>query len=416
MRSKIKTILAFAVIVIVTVTAFVLDKADQTTDVAPTGNTMIHLYGEAHGVKRYYEIELNEWERYYKEGYRNLFLELPYSSAEFLNEWMQVDSDELLDLFFEEIQGTQSGNEHYYEFFRAIKERCPETVFWGTDVAHQYDTTGQRYLKFLEEKGLADSEQYLLAAQNNRQGEEFHTKDGDSNGISDIREAYMISNFIDAYSKCGGKIMGIYGSYHTNLYVPGRMGYELREYYGDVISSSTVGNIAFSQMGRPYEFGFCITGLIFLLMLFVPNIIWSQKGISEAYTEIAKNENKILLLLERTGEALTSTVLLIFTALNPKVMLHNGLYFEWKILIWIMAFVLMVLYECYWIRYFKSGKTLEIFYGSFCGFPVPGALLPVLAVFLLGIYSGNLIVVASSIILGIGHIGIHVGHMREVNR
>jgi hypothetical protein len=45
---------------------------------------------------------------------------------------------------------------------------------------------------------------------------------------------------------------------------------------------------------------------------------------------------------------------------------------------------------------------------------VAGATLPVIAVVLLGIYSRNYIMIAAGIILGIGHIGIHIQHRREV--
>ena len=78
-----------------------------------------------------------------------------------------------------------------------------------------------------------------------------------------------------------------------------------------------------------------------------------------------------------------------------------------------MAFVLMILYECYWIRYFRSSKTMKDMYSSFAGFPVAGATLPVIAVLLLGLYSLNIFLIICSVILGIGHIGIHVMHMRD---
>ena len=78
------------------------------------------------------------------------------------------------------------------------------------------------------------------------------------------------------------------------------------------------------------------------------------------------------------------------------------------------AFVLMILYECYWIKYFRSERTLKDQYSSFAGFPVAGATLPVIAVFLLGLYSMNLVVIVSGGILGIGHIGIHLMHYKEI--
>lgn len=414
-KARVKTISAFGIVLLFVVAGLLLDHFDQTTDVFPNENTVISLYGEAHGFKRYYDIEFEVWSKYYDEGYRNLFVELPYYSAEFLNEWMKADSDELIDLFFEEIRGTQSGNESYYEFFHEIKERCPETIFYGTDVGHQYDTTGARYLEYLEENGLDDSEQYRLAKECIRQGIEFCNNDTEQNGMTELRESYMVSNFIDAYTRCGGgRIMGIYGSYHTNLYNPDLMAGKLRAQYGDIISSVKLSTLAFMRIGRPYDLGFCATGFLFLLMLFVPNIIWARKAKPDGYDESARKENKLLLILERVGEVLVSTSLVIFTAINPKVMFLEGFHFEWKLIIWMTAFVLMVLYECYWIKYFRSSKTLKDFYMSFAGFPVAGATLPVIACLLLGIYSGNVIVIGAAVILGIGHIGIHVMHRKEI--
>ena len=148
-------------------------------------------------------------------------------------------------------------------------------------------------------------------------------------------------------------------------------------------------------------------------MLFVPNIIWVRKGQPAGYDESVQNENKILLMFERIGQVLVTTAFLIFPAINPKIMVLDGFFFEWKIIIWITAVVLMVLYEGFWIRYFKSAKTMQDYYTSFAGFPLAGATLPVIASLLLGIYSGNVIVICASIILGIGHIGIHFMHAME---
>ena len=73
----------------------------------------------------------------------------------------------------------------------------------------------------------------------------------------------------------------------------------------------------------------------------------------------------------------------------------------------------MILYECYWARYFRSERTLKDFYSSFAGFPVAGASLPVIAAAVLGIYSKNPVMLLSSLILGVGHIGIHAAHRRQ---
>lgn len=49
------------------------------------------------------------------------------------------------------------------------------------------------------------------------------------------------------------------------------------------------------------NFGFSYIGLIFLLMLMLPNIVWS-KNKPKDYDKYVKNENRVLLLFERVGE------------------------------------------------------------------------------------------------------------------
>lgn len=61
------------------------------------------------------------------------------------------------------------------------------------------------------------------------------------------------------------------------------------------------------------HFGFSYVGLIFLLLLLIPNIIWAKHQ-PPGYT--AEHENKVLLALERAGEALTTACALIFSDFN----------------------------------------------------------------------------------------------------
>ena len=154
------------------------------------------------------------------------------------------------------------------------------------------------------------------------------------------------------------------------------------------------------------HFGFSYIGLIFLLMLIVPNIIWSKNKPKE-YDKYVKNENKLLLLFERIGEILVTCLSLIFSDFNINKIS------SWTIIL-LIAFILMILYEIYWTRYFKSNKTMKDMYSSLLGIPVAGATLPVFAFFLLGIYGKNIFLIMATIILGIGHIGIHLNHRKEV--
>ena len=49
------------------------------------------------------------------------------------------------------------------------------------------------------------------------------------------------------------------------------------------------------------RFGFSYVGFIYLLLLMIPNLIWT-KNKPEDYERCAKNENGLLLFLERIGQ------------------------------------------------------------------------------------------------------------------
>lgn len=154
------------------------------------------------------------------------------------------------------------------------------------------------------------------------------------------------------------------------------------------------------------QLGFSYIGLLFLIMLMVPNFIWTKNQPVD-YEKYVVHESKVLLLLERIGEVLVSCISLLFADFNIR---------PWTAWSWwfVLAAFMMILYEIYWIRYFKSKKTMKDFYSSLLGIPVAGATLPVVAFFSLGIYGKNPFMMAAVMILGIGHIGIHVNHYREI--
>lgn len=153
------------------------------------------------------------------------------------------------------------------------------------------------------------------------------------------------------------------------------------------------------------HFGFSYVGLIFLMMLFIPNILWASRK-PKGYSP--EGENKLLAAFERAGEVLTTSCALVFDDSN----IHGFSAWSW----WLAAaFVLMVMYELWWVRYFRSERELKDFYSSFLGIPLAGATLPVAAFFLLGIYGRVIWMLISAAILGIGHIGIHLQHRREMN-
>ncbi|QAT48668.1 hypothetical protein EQM14_02090 [Caproiciproducens sp. NJN-50] len=150
--------------------------------------------------------------------------------------------------------------------------------------------------------------------------------------------------------------------------------------------------------------GFSYVGFIFLLMLTIPNLIWTKhrpKGYS------SRQESPVLLVFEKAGQVCVTCTALIFTDLNL-----NG----WSLWdFWLAAAAaLMILYEFWWVRYFRSHQTLKDFYSGFWGVPVAGATLPVTAFLFLGIYGKVVWLILSAVVLGIGHIGIHLQHRKEI--
>lgn len=152
--------------------------------------------------------------------------------------------------------------------------------------------------------------------------------------------------------------------------------------------------------------GFSYTGLIFLLLLFLPNLFWNRR---QPMGYDPNGESRLLLMLERTGEICVTVSALLFSDFNPQG------WTPWTL--WLAAAgVLMVCYECWWIRYFRSERALRDFYSSFLGVPLAGATLPVAAFFCLGVYGKVIWALLADAVLAVGHIGIHLQHARALSR
>ena len=144
--------------------------------------------------------------------------------------------------------------------------------------------------------------------------------------------------------------------------------------------------------------GFSYIGLIFLCCLFIPNILYVFHP-PKAKTEV--QENKILLVFERIGQALCTILVLVFDNFN----IHTINYWT----IWLgLASLSMLLYLLCWARYFLGAHESRDFFRPFLGVPLPLAVLPVAAVLLLSVYGKVIWLGIASVILGIGHIGITV--------
>lgn len=243
-----KTILFCFILIAFLVSSCINNPEPNDSELQSQASGMIYLYGEQHGVAKIYNKEFELWYEYYHDkNMRHLFIEMPYYTAEFLNLWMQSDDDNIFEEIYMDWEGTATYNPYVKDFYKRIKDECPETVFHGTDVGHQYDSTGKRFLKNLESNNLTDSEQYSLAREAIEQGEYYYSHSDEA-----YRENKMAENFKREYDKLNDEsIMGIYGAAHTGLdamayksnSVP-CMANQLKKYYGKAIQSEDLSYIA----------------------------------------------------------------------------------------------------------------------------------------------------------------------------
>lgn len=215
-------------------------QSQSAASLPQTAQSPVYLYGERHAQDNCLEAELSLWVDFYQnQGLRHLFVELPYYTAELLNQWMAAEDDTMLDAIYDEWVGTASHSPNIKVFYQSIKRQCPQTVFHGTDVGHQYNSTGPRYLAMLEAQGQKDSPQYQRAEEVIQQGLHYYGQGGDL-----FRENQMVENFLWALESVGDQpVMGIYGAAHTGLdaldftgTIP-CMAAQLYEKYGDRIHS-----------------------------------------------------------------------------------------------------------------------------------------------------------------------------------
>ncbi len=243
MRSKRYYLLMVVIALLLCMVGCFNISAKSHEDSVSREHAQIFLYGEKHGVDKILKREFEIWhDHYHKDGMRHLFLELPYYTAEFLNIWMEEDNDDILDAVYVDLEGTASHVPALKDFYKQIKVQCPETVFHGTDVGHQFFSTGERFLEYLEKNNLQDSNHYLIAVEVMEQGQTFYETSDDV-----YRENKMTENFIREFDLLDGeKIMGIYGASHTGLdeldytrQVP-CMANQLKKHYGDIIYSENL--------------------------------------------------------------------------------------------------------------------------------------------------------------------------------
>ena len=222
--------------------ALVLMLALAAPGAAAAQTGRIYLYGETHADPACLEQELAAWDGYYHElGMRDLLIEVPSYTAQFMNLWMKAEDDAILSRLFEDWEGTAMHDQGVWDFYKSIKEQCPETVFHGFDVGHQYNTTGTRYLIGLALTGQMGSADWDETQQTIEQGKQYYQTGDDA-----YRENIMAENLARIFESLpmGASVMVITGSAHSNLYamdyntgtVPCMVG-QLRQQYGAALQA-----------------------------------------------------------------------------------------------------------------------------------------------------------------------------------
>ena len=235
-----KVFLVLAVLAIATACASV----DTHRTEKSTGQ--IFLYGEGHGIPRILERQLEIWHDYYhNQNMRHMFIEFEYFTTEFLNMWMQSDNDDILYELFDEWVGSLAHNPYVLMFFKTIKSEFPETVFHGVDVGHGFQSTGERFLRYLRDNGMQGTERYLLTLESMEQGKRFSRNPGQPD--RGFRATAKAENFIREFDRLGNQnVMGIFGAAHTRFGLMDAWGFpgvptlaeRLRWRYGDSLHTT----------------------------------------------------------------------------------------------------------------------------------------------------------------------------------
>ncbi|MDD3368847.1 MAG: hypothetical protein PHP50_08200 [Lachnospiraceae bacterium] len=97
MKNRIKYISVLMMILLLVYPTIIGITMNQYASYIPSEPAQILLYGEQHGSAAIYQEELALWEKYYAEqGMRDLFIEMPYYTTEYLNLWMQASDDTIM--------------------------------------------------------------------------------------------------------------------------------------------------------------------------------------------------------------------------------------------------------------------------------------------------------------------------------
>lgn len=149
-------------------------------------------------------------------------------------------------------------------------------------------------------------------------------------------------------------------------------------------------------MGELFSFAgmkfFSIYGLIALILIFIPNLVFAKKEHQAKVDDIDTCDFWVCFIEMIARLAMIATMILL-----RKPLLHFGFA--------IAAAVVLLLYYAAWIRYYKQGAYYpEIYTENFLGIPIPMTLFSVAYYILISLWTCNLVALCASMIFGVCHI------------
>ncbi|OAB25522.1 hypothetical protein PMSD_27600 [Paenibacillus macquariensis subsp. defensor] len=140
--------------------------------------------------------------------------------------------------------------------------------------------------------------------------------------------------------------------------------------------------------------GFHIEGIIAIVLILLPNIIFAFLPPTEVPTDL-RNTPIILTVLEQAGRIACLTLPIVF---GMKIAEQHMNF------IVILMGVCIVLYYICWIRFFIKGRAYDQLFKPLGFIPVPMAVFPALYFTLMGVWLGALIFLIPAVLFSIGHI------------
>ena len=176
----------------------------------------IFIYGEEHANASCLDKELALWQTFYGQGMRHLFIEMGAGSTLLLNRWMAAEDDAYWDMVYGACEGTLFHAEVVADFYHQIKETCPDTIFHGFDIEHQYATSGEKARQLLEDEGKTDTDGYRAVERSIKQGVMYYRRGADDE--ADVQREYALANnFCTAFDALGGiSVVAFCGGAHAD--------------------------------------------------------------------------------------------------------------------------------------------------------------------------------------------------------